>query len=201
MVSVLAYVFEQTLKLLHPFIPYVTEYIYERLNFVDKAESVMISEYADTSAFKSFKKEAAKTEELVELITALRKFKIDNGKKSSDKVNFACKENVFVKEHKAVIEKLANIVLEFAEANGKTLVLSVGEFVMIEDVVDTETQKAILSKDIEKVTFEIERSKKMLNNPSFVAKAPETLVKSEKEKLAKNEELLSSLQAKLSEIK
>ena len=201
MVSVLAYVFEQVLKILHPFIPYVTEYIHERLSFVNKAESVMISSYADTSAFKKFKAEASKTEELVELITALRKFKIDNGKKSSDKVNFACKENAFVKEHKAVIEKLANIVLDFAEKQGKTLVLSVGEFVLVEDEVDAETQKAILSKDIEKVTFEIERSKKMLGNPNFVAKAPESLVKTEKEKLAKNEELLASLQAKLAEIK
>ncbi len=201
MVSVLAFVFEQVLKLLHPFIPYVTEYIYERLSFVNKAESIMISAYAETSAFAKFKKEAAKTEELVELITSLRKFKIDNGKKSSDKVNFACKETTFAKEHKAVIEKLANIVLEFSEEpKGKTLVLSVGEFVLIEDEVDAETQKAILNKDIEKVMFEIERSKKMLNNPSFVAKAPESLVNTEKAKLAKNEELLASLQAKLAEI-
>ncbi len=201
MVSVLAFVFEQVLKLLHPFIPYVTEYIYERLSFVNKAESIMISAYAETSDFAKFKKEAAKTEELVELITALRKFKIDNGKKSSDKVNFACKETTFAKEHKAVIEKLANIVLEFSEEQkGKTLVLSVGEFVLVEDEVDAETQKAILNKDIEKVMFEIERSKKMLNNPSFVAKAPEALVATEKAKLAKNEELLASLQAKLAEI-
>ena len=201
MVSVLAFVFEQVLKLLHPFIPYVTEYIYERLSFVNKAESIMISAYAETSAFAKFKKEAAKTEELVELITSLRKFKIDNGKKSSDKVNFACKETTFAKEHKAVIEKLANIVLEFSEEpKGKTLVLSVGEFVLIEDEVDAGTQKAILNKDIEKVMFEIERSKKMLNNPSFVAKAPESLVNTEKAKLAKNEELLASLQAKLAEI-
>lgn len=202
MVSVLAYVFEQTLKLLHPFIPYVTEYIYERLSFVSKADDVMISTYADTSAFKKFKKEASKTEELVELITALRKFKIDNGKKASDKVNFATQETSFAKEHKAVIEKLANIVLEFgSNAQGKTLVFSVGEFVLIEDEVDAETQKSILNKDIEKITFEIERSKKMLGNPSFVAKAPEALVNTEKEKLAKNEELLASLQAKLAEIK
>ena len=200
MVSVLAVVFEQTLKLLHPFIPYVTDYIYDRLNFVSRAENIMISEYKDTSAYKKFKKEAAKTEELVELITAIRKFKIDNGKKSSEKVNFATKETAFAKEHKAAIEKLANIVLEFKEAAGKTLVLPVGEFVLIEDEVDVETQKAILNKDIEKVTFEIERSNKMLNNPSFVAKAPETLVNTEKAKLAKNEELLASLKAKLAEI-
>ena len=55
--------------------------------------------------------------------------------------------------------------------------------------------------EIEKITFEVERSKKMLNNPSFVAKAPEALVKTEKEKLAKNEELLASLNKKLDELK
>ena len=201
MVSVLAYVFEQVLKLLHPFIPYVTEYIYQRLSFINKAESVMISEYAETSQFSKFKAEAEKIEELVDLITAIRKFKIDNGKKSSEKVNFACSETEFIKEHKAVIEKLANVVLEFVQKQGKTLVLSVGEFVLIENEVDAETQKAILNKDIEKVKFEIERSSKMLNNSSFMAKAPENLVKAEKDKLAKNEELLASLQTKLAEIK
>ena len=96
---------------------------------------------------------------------------------------------------------MATINLRFESAEGKTLVTNIGEFVLIEEAVDAETQKAILSKDIEKVTFEIERSKKMLNNPAFVAKAPEALVKTETEKLAKNEELLVSLQSKLNEIK
>jgi len=137
---------------------------------------------------------------LVKLITALRKFKIDNGKKSSDKVEFAVKENEFVAEHKAVIEKLANIVLKTEEEQGKTLVSAVGEFVLVEEKVDVETQKNILKKDIEKVQFEIDRSNKMLNNPNFVAKAPANLIETEKQKLAKNQELLSALQTKLSSL-
>jgi len=201
MVSVLAFAFEQVLKLLHPFIPYVTEYIYQRMDFVGKAESVMIAEFNDVSAFKKFAKDSAETEELVALIVALRKFKLDSGKKSSDKVEFATKETEFVSAHKAVIEKMANVVLKFETAQGKTLVASVGEFVLIEEKVDTATQIAIIKKDIEKVTFEVERSKKMLNNPAFMAKAPEKLVLAEKEKLAKNEELLSSLNAKLDSLK
>ena len=201
MVSVLAYAFEQVLKLLHPFIPYVTEYIYERMDFVGKAESIMISAYAKTSAFKKFAKDAESTEELVALIVALRKFKLDNGKKSSDKVEFATKESEFATSHKAVIEKMANVVLKFEEVEGKTLVANVGEFVLIEEKVDVETQVAIIKKDIEKVTFEVERSKKMLNNPAFMAKAPEKLVAAEKDKLAKNEELLASLNAKLDSLK
>ena len=201
MVSVLAYSFDQVLKLLHAFIPYVTEYIYQRMDFAKKDESIMISQIADTSAFKKFSKDAKETEELVSLITAIRKFKLDAGKKSSDKVDFACTETDFAKEHKAIIEKMATINLKFEKVEGKTLVTSVGDFVLVEEKVDAETQKAILNKDIEKVTFEIERSKKMLNNPAFVAKAPETLVKTEKEKLAKNEELLASLKEKLSAVK
>ena len=96
---------------------------------------------------------------------------------------------------------MANVVLKFETAQGKTLVASVGEFVLIEEKVDTATQIAIIKKDIEKVTFEVERSKKMLNNPAFMAKAPEKLVLAEKDKLAKNEELLASLNAKLDSLK
>ena len=200
MVSVLAFAFSEILKLLHPFIPYATAYIYERMDFVGKAEDIMISSYAKTSAFKKFKADAEKTGELVDLITNLRKFKLDAGKKSSDKVEFVTKESEFAITNKAVIEKMANIVLNFGEADGKTLVTSVGEWTLVEEKVDAETQKAILKKDIEKVTFEIERSKKMLGNPNFMAKAPETLVSAEREKLAKNEELFASLNDKLNSL-
>ncbi len=198
MVSVLASAFDQILKLLHPFIPYVTEFIYQRLDFANKTEALMIDQYEDMSGYKKCKKDAEKTEELVALITNLRKFKLENNKKSSDKVEFSTKSNDFVANHKQVIEKLANIVLKLdEETNGNVLVTNVGEFTLLEDKVDRTTQIELLTKDIEKVQFEINRSKKMLENQNFVAKAPETLIKSEREKLAKNEELLSALKARL----
>ena len=201
MVSVLVSAFAQILKLLHPFIPYVTEFIYERLEFINKADALMIAQYEDLSKYASLKKDAEKTEELVMLITSLRKFKLDNGKKSSDKVEFVAKSSEFISNHKQVIEKLANIVLKLdEEMNGNALVTNVGEFVLVEEKVDKQTQIDTLKKDIEKVQFEIDRSKKMLGNASFVAKAPEALVKSEKEKLAKNEELLAALESRLSSL-
>ena len=201
MVSVLVSAFEQILKLLHPFIPYVTEYIYERLDFANKADALIIAQYEDMSKYAKLKKEAEKTEELVALITALRKFKLDNNKKSSDKVEFVTKSNEFISNHKQVIEKLANIVLKLdEEENGNALVTNVGEFILVEEKVDRQTQIDTLKKDIEKVQFEIDRSKKMLGNEKFVAKAPEALVKTEKEKLAKNEELLALLNDKLNKI-
>ena len=202
MISVLSYAFGQILKLLHPFIPYVTEFIYQRINLQQKIESIMIDQYADMSKFHALKKDAEKTEELVNLITSLRKFKLDNNKKASDKVEFAVKSNEFVLNNKAVIEKLANIVLKFDEVQqGNAMISSVGEFVLIEEKIDKQAQIQLLAKEIEKVQFEIDRSNKMLGNPNFMAKAPEALVKTEKEKLAKNEELISALKARLDELK
>jgi len=201
MISVLMYAFEQVLKLLHPFIPYVTEYIYSRMDFMQKSESIMVSEYSDTSAFKKFKKDAEKTEELINLITMLRKFKLENGKKPSEKVDFVTAESEFVKQHKAVIEKLAIINLGFGSVQGKTLVTGVGEFVLVEEEVDKEKQIEILQRDIEKVQFEIDRSNKMLSNENFMAKAPASLVETEKAKLEKNKNMLASLNEKLESLK
>lgn len=201
-VSVLAFAFSQILKLLHPFIPFVTEYIYERVKVQNRAESLMIAPFEDTSAFKKYAKSAEKVNDLINLIVELRKFKIDNGKKSSEKVEFAVAKSNFVEENKSVIEKMANVKLVFDEkVQGKTLIHSTGEFVLKEEQVAVEEQITVLKEAIGKVEFEINRSKKMLDNPNFVAKAPASLVESEKSKLAKNEELLAQYNEKLAELK
>lgn len=201
-VSVLAFAFSQILKLLHPFIPFVTEYIYERVKVQNRAESLMIAPLEDTSAFKKYAKSAEKVNDLINLIVELRKFKIDNGKKSSEKVEFAVAKSNFVEENKSVIEKMANVKLVFDEkVQGKTLIHSTGEFVLKEEQVAVEEQITVLKEAIGKVEFEINRSKKMLDNPNFVAKAPASLVESEKSKLAKNEELLAQYNEKLAELK
>lgn len=201
MVSVLTASFHQILKLLHPFVPYVTEYIFDRMNFQHKDESIMIEQIGDFAKFARFEKDAEKTDELIKLITSLRKFKLDSGKKSTEKVSFAVKSNDYILNHKAVIEKMANVILELdKQEEGNTLVTSIGDFVLVEEKVDVETQKSILLKDIEKVQFEIDRSTKMLSNAKFVEKAPASLVESEKLKLEKNNELISSLQEKLKKL-
>ena len=201
-ISVLTFAFSQILKLLHPFIPFVTEYIYERVKVQNRAESLMIAPFEDTSSFKKYAKSAEKVNELINLIVELRKFKIDNGKKSSEKVEFAVAKSNFVEENKSVIEKMANVKLVFDEkVQGKTLIHSTGEFVLKEEQVAVEEQITVLKEAIGKVEFEINRSKKMLENPNFVAKAPASLVESEKVKLAKNEELLAQYNEKLAQLK
>ena len=201
MLSVLAEAFGQILKLLHPFVPFVTEYIYQRLDLLEKQESIMISEISNFEAYRKLAEGAKETDELVELISRMRKHKLDLGKKASDKVSFACKIlNLFYRT-KQRFEKLANVILDIdGEMQGTALVTSVGEFVLVQEKVDAETLRATLLKDIEKLNFEIERSTKMLSNEKFVAKAPEALVAAEKEKLEKNTVLLNTLQNKLKEL-
>ena len=71
----------------------------------------------------------------------------------------------------------------------------------LDSMVDSKAEEERVAKEIARLTSEIERSERMLGNAGFVAKAPEALVATEKEKLEKNEELLASLKAKLVEIK
>lgn len=201
MISVLVASFKQILKLLHPFTPYVTEYISQRLVFKHNDESIMISQIKDFEDFAKYEKDAEKTDTLIQVITSLRKFKLDSGKKSSEKATFSAVTNEFIVSHKAIIEKMANIILNLDNgAEGKTLVTQIGDFVLEEEKVDKAVQIEILKKDIEKVQFEVERSSKMLSNEKFVAKAPASLVESEKAKLASNTELLNSLKEKLEKL-
>lgn len=197
-ISVLSFVYGELLKMLHPFIPFVTEYIFERTVLFDKDKSLMISSPSDTGKFKGFSKSAQKIENLINLITALRKFKIDSGKKSTEKVTICTKFNEFLKDNQLQIEKLACVnLVNKVGASGKVLVVSDGEFVLEEDSVDSALQKKQLEQDIEKIEFEINRSEKMLSNSGFIAKAPASLIESEKTKLEKNTKLLAALKDKL----
>ena len=106
------------------------------------------------------------------------------------------------------IEKLAGVtkvafVKSKEEAGDKVARAATGSaelFIPLGELVDFEKERARLAKEIGKVTAEINRGKGMLNNAGFLAKAPENLVNAEKEKLAKNEELLAKLNAQLADL-
>lgn len=197
-VSVLSFVYAELLKILHPFIPFVTEYIFERTAILNKDKCLMVSVPSDLSGFKKYSKTAEKIEELISLITELRKFKLDCGKKSSEKVVICTKVDGFVKEFCAQIEKLALVSLkDCAKASGKTLVLSMGEFVLEESEGDRQAQLEQIKRDIERVQFEISRSQRMLQSEGFTKKAPAAMVEAERNKLKSNMDLLETLNSKL----
>ena len=203
--SVLCYVLENALKLLHPFIPFVTEEIYQ--NLPQTSGSIMVSKFPCYNAKMAYKKEAKAFEGVMEIIKAVRAMKKDADCPPSKKVELflvsAAKR--LIQTNKDSIMKLSGAsALSFVEAasavEGKTVsaITSVAEiYVPLGELVDIEKEKARLAAEVERIEAEIQRAQGKLNNPSFVGKAPQKLVDAEREKVQKYEEMKAKCLAQL----
>lgn len=201
-VSVLNFVFENILKLLHPFIPYVTEYIYQHMDFYKKdAESIMISAFPKTFSVSAYKTQFEEQEKLIEAIKLIRNAKTEAKIASNVKSVIYYQEICNLGSSKEEIEKLANVTLTAEKDSGKVIYTALGEFVLLDEKKDKSELLKELEAQIAKVKFEVERSEKMLSNPRFVEKAPEALVQSEKSKLEQNKQALKILEDKLAQNK
>jgi valyl-tRNA synthetase len=203
--SVLYFVLENALKLLHPFIPFITDEIYR--NLTGSQQSIMIAEFPRYNAKLAYKKEAAAFEGVMDIITAVRAVKKEMDCPPSKKVSL-----YILTETKRLISANTDSILKLAgaseikfitspeEAGEKvaTKVLSLGTvFIPMGELVDTEKEKARLEGELEKVTAEIRRADGKLNNQGFIAKAPKKLVEEEREKLNKFMEMREKILGQL----
>ena len=199
-----------SLKLLHPVMPFMTEEIFMKLYHNDK--SIMISKWPEYNKEWNFENEEEAIEELKEIIVGIRNLRtvqnIHPSKKS--KLIFVTKNlKEMLETSKAMIEKLGFATdLEIKEENdvnmeNVTSIMTKQMEVIIElgDLIDKEAEKARIEEEIKKLTSEVERATKMLSNPGFVAKAPEAKINEEKEKLAKYEGLLQTAKERLEGLK
>jgi len=209
--NVIAYVLSNTLKLLHPFMPFITEEIYQALPH--DSESIMISEYPKASAALEFKADAEKMTKIIDAITAIRtrraEMNVPPSKKA--KVYLATKyEDVFAGAD-AFFVRLASaselIVAEsFSEnevsADNAVQIItdSATIFLPLSDIIDFEKEKARLEGEKKKLEGEIERIEKKLSNEGFVAKAPAAVVEGERAKMAKYRENLDGILAALAKL-
>ncbi len=192
-VSVLVYVLENALKLLHPFIPFVTDEIYR--NLPNTEGTVMNKEFPRYNSRRAYKKDAQAFEGVKEIITAVRAAKTELECPPSRKVSL-----YIVTESKRLISANADSILKLAgakeihfisspeEAGDKTVtkVLSIGTvFIPMGELVDLEKEKVRLENELEKVTAEIRRADGKLNNKGFIGKAPKKLIDDERAKLDK----------------
>ncbi len=207
---VLNKVLGDSLKLLHPFMPFVTEKIYKELYNND--ESIMISTYPEYSKDLEFKDEEQAVEELKEVITGIRnaraKMNVHPSKKS--KLIFVTKKYAnIIKESEEFLKKLGfGEEIEIREnkenipQNAVSIVSSNLElFIPFEDLVDIKEEKERLEKEKAKVLVEKEKTDKMLSNPGFVAKAPAAKVEEEKEKQAKFNEMIKTIEERIQGLK
>lgn len=206
--GVLLFVLENALKLLHPFIPFVTEEIYGYLP--NTKGSIMTADYPRYNTKLAYKKEAKAFEGVIELIKAVRAMKVSVNCPPSKKVHlYLVAENKrMVNQNKSSILRLAgageiDFIENGAQAGGKTVsqVCELGHlFILLGELVDLEEERARLAKELERVLGEIGRAGGKLANNNFVSKAPKKLVDAERAKLEKYIDMKSKIEKQIKEL-
>ncbi|MBE6537866.1 MAG: valine--tRNA ligase [Ruminococcaceae bacterium] len=210
--NVISYVLTVALKLLHPFMPFITEEIYQSLPHDD--ESIMISQYPAPRKEFDFAADAEKMERLIAAIRAIRarrnEMNIVPSRKA--KVYIATKYSDSFNENTSVFfNRLASASeVEIAESFDASVISADDAvqiitdaatiFLPLSDIIDVEKEKEKLSGELKKTEGEIARLEGKLSNEGFVAKAPATVVEGEKEKLAKYREKLEGIKQALAKL-
>ena len=201
---VLNYVFGDSLKLLHPFMPFITSKIYSNLvNYDD--EALMTSHWPKTRQRVNYDEKNDFIETMKDIIVEIRNIRAKMNVHPSKKVELiflTTKYEKEIEESKDFITKLGfgnNLKIQndktgIAE-NAVSIVRDGIELYMpLEGLVDLEEEAKRKAEEIEKIKFEIERCEKMLSNPGFVNKAPQAKIDEEKAKLEKYKDMLDKLQ-------
>ena len=203
--KVLVYVLDQTLRLLHPFMPFITEEIWQAIPHAGKF--LISAEWPVYREEFAFGAEEAAMEQIIEAITALRARRAEMNVPMSKKVNLtiaASQPEVF-EAGKAFFLRLAGAEdvkvcgMEAAEAaSGDDGLVEVTThaarlFMPLAELVDFEKELARIAKEKENCLKQIALFESKLSNEAFVSRAPEKVVNDQKEKLAKNQALLAQL--------
>ena len=193
--KVLLNVLTDILKLLHPFMPYVTEEIYSKLPVKD-SDALIISNYPEYKKELVFKEECEIEEKVLEDIVAIRNIKAINKIGKDAKVNFITKEELIpiyasqlkIKEENLCSDDPDNMI----SSNYKSKYIDITYFFEKEEI----DEKA-KEEEIKKLQQSIERRKKLLSNENYVNKAPTNIVELDRKKLAEEEEKLELLKSNM----
>ena len=190
--SVLCKVLSGILKMLHPFMPFVTEEIYQMLPVKD-SESIMISEYPVYD--KNLTCDESIIDNALEFITLFRNKKAELGIR-----NFNIKNYIEDDELSLLITsmlKLNNLEDGNYSLCEKVKLNDLAIDILYNDEVNHEEERNNLLKEKEKLEASIERRKKLLSNENYVNKAPQAVVDNDRINLKKEEEMLSEIVKKL----
>ena len=195
--SVLTYVLTGIIKMLHPFMPFVTEEIYNMLPIKDN-DSIMISEYPKYNKENIFEIEKNEMDKIIEYIAYFRNKKAENNISSEFEVVTNISNELIIK-----MLKLTDKIVETSTLEG-SLDVTLEKFELT-IYYDNSKQKSEelenLAKEKEMLEKSISRRKNLLANENYVAKAPEKIVNSERESLASEEEKLKIVLERLNNIK
>lgn len=208
--ATLLYSLDNILRLLHPYMPFITEEIYSYLP--DRKDLIMVQSYPVYDQKLEFKWEEKAVSIIVEAISAIRnqraELKVPNSKKSKLTVVSEDEEirKIFTKLSYNLISLASVSNVEIIEKDDNfndvaTMVMSGYKlYLSLEGLIDYKKEFKRLEDEKKKVISEIERAKGKLNNEKFISKAPQNLVDIEKEKLEKYTDMLKEIETSLEDI-
>ena len=201
----------QSLKLLHPFMPFVTEEIF--CNLQDEEESIMISSWPIYKEEWHYDAEEISVETIKEAVRGIRNVRAELNVPPSRKAKvYVVSEDSEIRD---IFEKgrvffaslgyASDVVIQkgtegIAEDAVSAVIHKAVIYIPLEELVDISKELERLTKEREQLTKELARAHGMLNNERFISKAPEAKVKEEKEKLARYEQMMKQVEERIEQI-
>jgi valyl-tRNA synthetase len=205
--SVLKHVLITVLKLLHPFMPFVTEEIYQHF----EEGSIMVSNWPTTMNLSFDQTVLKDVEKMLNIISSVRNIRAEKNVAPSKKISIGLEtSNIdyqkFLNNHYDYLSRFLNfeeltINNNINHDNATIVVVSdVNVIVPLKELINFEEEKARLTKELSRLENEVKRSVNMLNNASFIAKAPAQKVEAEKAKLVEYQNQLKEVENLLKDL-
>jgi valyl-tRNA synthetase len=211
--NVLTYVLDQALRLLHPFMPYLTEEIWQHLPVHAEGESIMLADYPAYNSELADPQAEKEMNLLIDLIRSVRNTRAEMNVPPSRPITLLIKakdeetENI-LKRGESYIRRFCNpesltigTVIAAPDKAVSNVVTGAELFMPLAGLIDLDAEIARLQKEEKKLDGEVERIEKKLNNPGFVAKAPAEVIETEKAKLADYQEKREKVRARIAELR
>ncbi len=209
-IYLLNYVLSEAMKLLHPFMPFITEEVYANLVIADKADSIMIAEWPEADKVLNSPEDAEMMNTLMDAIRGIRAVRKNMDVAPSRKahiivVTSSDKIADMFTQGEGFLERLASVssletrsTKDGIPSTAVTAVFGGGEiYIPLEDLIDISKELERLDKEKTRLDGEIKRLNGKLSNESFVSKAPAAVVEQERAKLAKYEEMYNNLSERI----
>jgi valyl-tRNA synthetase len=210
--EVLAFVYQQILKMWHPFIPFITEKLWQEMFAENENDLLMVEKWTDPESLNSIfetnleaKNDFNLIQDLIVKVRNIRStYNVEVNKKVEIVLVLKKEKQDFVTKNEQIIKRLANVLeikmAENEEKQSQSASDVVGDwklFVCLGDVIDVEMEKSRIEQDLQKTILYQKSLEKRLSSDQFIQKAPENVVEKEKENLRLAGEKIGKLEESL----
>ncbi|KAA0549565.1 valine--tRNA ligase [Bacillus sp. BGMRC 2118] len=209
--SILAYVLDQTMRLLHPFMPFITEEIWQALPH--QGESITVASWPEVRSELSDEQAANDMKLLVDIIRSVRNIRAEVNTPMSKQIKLAIKAKDAetlekLERNRSYIERFCNpseltmgTDIETTEQAMTAIVTGAELSLPLQGLINIDEEIKRLEKELDKLNSEVERVQKKLSNEGFVKKAPEKVIEEERQKQQDYTEKRDTVQKRIDELK